>query len=129
MSFLSRFLEESPHEDALQSVKQHLSHLLGARRGFASFVHDYGLIKYSAETTGRNVAQAVLQEIHSNVLSHEPRLSAVSVRTLEKDTEQILHIILTGQISQRPCIVHLAFSMTIGWLQVVDAQWEDQREV
>jgi predicted component of type VI protein secretion system len=130
MSFLTRFLDESlqEQEDALHSVQLHLSHLLGARRSFASFVHDYGLIKYSAESTGRNLAQVVLQEMYDNILAYEPRLTAVSLRTLEKDTQQILHIILTGQIARRSCILHLAFSMTLGWLRVVDAQWEDQRD-
>lgn len=126
MTFLTRFLDDAPPDDPLQRVKLHLSHLLFARRSFASFVHDYGLIRFSAESTGRNVAQVLLQEIQDNVLAHEPRLSAISLRTLEKDADQLLHIILKGRIANRACIFHLAFSMTLGWLKVIDAQWEDE---
>lgn len=127
MSFLNRFLDDSPEDDELQSVRRHLGHILSGRLGFASHVHGYGLVKYSAESTSRNVAQVLLQELLDNLTTYEPRLAGVRLRTLEKDADQVLHIILQGRIRERPCIMHLAFSMTLGWLGVVDAKWEDSR--
>lgn len=127
MSFLNRFLDDSPEDDALQSVRRHLGHILGGRLGFASHVHGYGIGKYSGEATSRNVAQVLLKEMFDNITSYEPRLSGVRIRTLEKDADHVLHMILQGRIDGRPCIMHLAFSMTLGWFGVVDSKWEDAR--
>lgn len=128
MSFLNQFLDDSPQDDLLSSVKRHLDHVLASKRGFASYVHPIGLEDYSAQSTSRNVAQTVMREILDNIARHEPRVAPLSLTALDQDADHRLNLILRAQIEGRPCLLHIAFSMALGWAAVVDARWAEPGE-
>lgn len=134
MPFFERFLVSPQQGDPpsakapageLSSIARNLGNILAGKQGYASWVHDYGLIRYSAQSTSRNVAQTLLDEILDNIARYEPRLTVYSLAALDKDADHRLHLILRGAVRGVRCIIHLAFWMTLGWLAVVEARWEE----
>lgn len=128
MSFLNQFMDESPRDELLSSVRRHLQNVLSSRRGFASYVHTFGLVEYSAHSTSRTVATVIMREILDNVASYEPRLLAYDLIALDQDADHHLHLILRGELYGRPCLFHIAFHMALCWLTVVDARWAERGE-
>lgn len=128
MSFLNQFLDDRPRDDLLASIRRHLQNTLGGYRDFASYVHPIGLAEYTAHSTSRNVATALMQEILDNVARHEPRMQAVDVSAKDQDADLFLNLILRGEVAGRICLFHLAIHLPLGWLAVVDARWAERGE-
>jgi predicted component of type VI protein secretion system len=128
MSFLNQFLDDSPRDDLLASIRRHLHNVLGGHRDFASYVHPIGLGQYSAHSTSRNLATALMQEILENVAEHEPRMQAAHVTVNDQDADHFLNLILHGEVTGRACLFHIAIHLPLGFLAVVDARWAERGE-
>lgn len=122
MSFLNRFMDDSPRDTLLESVVRNLNYLLTARRHYGSSLHDYGLMDYYSQLSSRNVSQSVMREILQTIAEHEPRLGVLDLVALGRDQELRLQLVLRGFLEGRRCVLHLAFDMVSGALAVVDAR-------
>lgn len=121
MSFLNRFLPETPKDDLLQSVLRNLDHLLNAKRGYGSLLCHFGVADYLGESSG-NAVQTLLREIQDTVVTYETRLRIQSVKVLGRNAQLRLFIELQGTLLSTywgvPCRLMIRFHIPTGAISV-----------
>lgn len=124
MSFLNRFLPESPKDDAQRSVVRNLEHLLNSRRGFGSLLCNFGAADYLGNEGGSAPIQTLLREIRDTIITYEPRLRILQLRVLGRDEKLRLLIDLRGTLLSSywgtPCRLLIRFHVPTGaaWVEV-----------
>lgn len=118
MSFFNRFLEDRPRDTELLSVIRNLNRMLGARRGYASRLAEYGVTGEYGPTSAQDATNRLMAEILSTLRSHEPRLVPRDITALGRDPDLIMHLRLRGRLSGREVELPIDFHMAQGWLKV-----------
>lgn len=109
----------------VQSIKEHLSILLNARRGSIPHLPDYGLPDSSQVSMNDRIAITKFgKEIENIVKKYEPRLSHVRVRPTEQEAKSAadfrLGFLLEARVVNESARFHAYFSAS-GSADVEDA--------
>lgn len=122
MSFLNRFLEGAPADDALASVVRNLSALFNARPGYASQLRDFGIGDYLCQQSRKGTHLSILREMQQVITRYEPRFRLREIKTLGRDEELVLHVLLRGLVrterGEVPCRLLALFSLVSGAVRI-----------
>lgn len=122
MSFLNRFLEDPPHDDALASVIRNLEHLLSSRPGYGSPLRGFGVGDYLGQQGHKAAQLAILREIRSVIDTYEPRLRVRGIVASGRDAELRMNIevsaLLLTRTSSQPCRLRILFHLPSGAIEI-----------
>lgn len=118
MSFLNRFLEHPPVDDVVESVARNLRALFNARPNYASPLRDFGIGDYLGQQSRKGTHLSILREMQRVIAEYEPRFRLREIKTLGRDAELILHIVLRGLLRTSrgdvPCLLLVSFNLVTG---------------
>jgi type VI secretion system protein len=121
-SFLDKFKGREAGQlgsrHSLENVMRNIQAVLNTKEGFGSFRHDFGLGAYTAKFGARDLLKTLTEEMHGEIIQHEPRISGVKLELLGKDNGLMLHFQLTGIVNDEPCKLRLLFHTVSGNVQV-----------
>jgi type VI secretion system lysozyme-like protein len=69
----------------LQDVIENLNYVLNAKKGFGSFLPDFGIRDMSECSSRDHLAAAIMEEVKYNIENYEPRLELVKISTEKTD--------------------------------------------
>lgn len=122
MSFLNRFLEGAPVDDTLASVVRNLSALFNARPGYASQLRDFGIGDYLGQQSRKGTHLSILREMQQVIAGYEPRFRLREIKTLGRDGDLILHVLLRGllrtEAGEVPCRLLALFNLVGGAVRI-----------
>jgi type VI secretion system protein len=70
-------------EQLLQSVLNNLNHLLNTKKGYGSFVHDFGIRDMNEYSSRQQLSAAIMEEVRTNIENYEPRLEFEAISLVE----------------------------------------------
>ena len=118
MSFLNRFLEDSPVDDISASVVRNLNALFNARPDYASPLRSFGIGDYLGQQSRKGTQLSILREMQQMIADYEPRFRLREIKTLGRDADLTLHIVLTGLLrtarGEQPCRLGVRFNLVSG---------------
>ncbi|HNN95706.1 MAG TPA: GPW/gp25 family protein [Pseudomonadota bacterium] len=122
MSFLNRFLEDAPVDDLAASVARNLSALFNARPDYASPLRRFGLGDYLGQQSRKGTHLSILREMEDVIAAYEPRFRLREIKTIGRDADLTLHIVLRGLLrtarGDAPCLFGVRFNLVSGAAQV-----------
>jgi predicted component of type VI protein secretion system len=69
----------------LQAVIANLNHILNTKKGFGSFLADFGLGDYNAHRARQKIVEAIIKEFEDNIRLYEPRVKLEKIREVDSD--------------------------------------------
>ncbi len=68
-------------DNELQDIVENLNYVLNAKKGFGSFLPDFGIRDMSECSSRDHLAAAIMEEVKHNIEHYEPRLQLVKIST------------------------------------------------
>lgn len=122
MSFLNRFLEDSPVDDISASVVRNLNALFNARPDYASPLRSFGIGDYLGQQSRKGTQLSILREMQKLIAEYEPRFRLREIKALGRDADLTLLIVLDGLLrgarGEHPCRLGVRFNLVSGAAQV-----------
>ena len=70
----------------LRSIVDNLNHVLNTKKGYGSFLSDFGIRDMSEYSSRDNLATAIMEEVKFNIEQYEPRLQLVNI-SIERSSD------------------------------------------
>jgi type VI secretion system protein len=77
-------------EDELQKIVANLNRVLNTKRGYGSFLHDFGITDLNEFTSRDILVIRIMEEVKRNIELYEPRLKLVNIAV--KDNNESFRI-------------------------------------
>lgn len=98
-----------PDDDNLTSIIDNLNSVLNTRRGYGSFLPDFGMRDLSEYSTRNDIAAAVMAEVKQCITLYEPRVQLVNM-TMKPDKNPLrLCFTLECTIRENSKSLHMLF--------------------
>lgn len=88
MAFFNKFGKSSTtgrRDHDLQSIIENLNNVLNTKKGYGSFLKDYGIRDMNEYSSRDHLAVAIMDEVTYNIEQYEPRLQLVSIAIQDND--------------------------------------------
>jgi type VI secretion system lysozyme-like protein len=88
MSLFSKFDDSTTageKDKGLQDIIENLNYVLNAKKGFSSFLPDFGIRDMSECSSRDHLAAAIMEEVKYNIEHYEPRLELIKISTEKTD--------------------------------------------
>lgn len=102
MGILSQFMEGEQKETFYQDIVRNLNDLLNTKLGFGAWQKTLGISDASSYGNRKDLLKGLLQEIHSNIEHHEPRVDLEEIRELDTHNTFHLRFEMVCRIIDRP---------------------------
>lgn len=86
---LQRFRTSQRKDDGLAKfapIIDNLNHILNTKKGFGSYLADFGIGDYNAYRSRDKIIETIIAEIKENIAKHEPRVRLEEIKEVESDT-------------------------------------------
>lgn len=82
MALLDKFRtnQDSESRSDVESILDNLSEVLNTRRGYGSFLSDFGILDLSDRASREQIALAVVHEVQRCIAAYEPRVTVHEFR-------------------------------------------------
>ena len=93
MGFLNKFTEKSKFDKKNQvvySIMENLNNILNTKKGYGSFLHDFGIRDMNQYSSREHLASAIMDEVKFGIEKYEPRLQFISISL--KDSNDIFSL-------------------------------------
>lgn len=117
-SFLEKIARIDGDNDPVRQVAEMLRDILGSLQGAGTFSGDIGLGDYLERRGNRELVQALMDEIRSDIADFEPRLTETECTLLGRDTDLRLVIQITGLVAGRKRAFQLRLHPVLGMVEV-----------
>ncbi len=88
MAFFNKFGKSSTTgsgDQDLQSIIENLNNVLNTKKGYGSFLKDYGIRDMNEYSSRDHLSVAIMDEVTCNIEQYEPRLQLVSIAIEDND--------------------------------------------
>lgn len=88
MTFFNKFVKgsnQSRVDQGIQSIVENLNNLLNTKKGYGSFLKDFGIRDMNQYSSKEHLASAIMDEVTSNIEQYEPRLKLLSISVEDND--------------------------------------------
>ncbi|MEN6318105.1 MAG: type VI secretion system baseplate subunit TssE [Syntrophaceae bacterium] len=88
MSLFSKFddsITAGQKDKDLQDIIENLNNVLNAKKGFSSFLPNFGIRDMSECSSRDHLSAAIMEEVKYNIEHYEPRLELVKISTEKTD--------------------------------------------
>lgn len=94
----------SEEDDDIKSIIENINTLLNTKRGYSSFLQDFGLSDYHHLSSCMDIAKLIMDEMTDNIARFEPRLEHVTIVATADDSMSRLTFRLDGvlRVNQQP---------------------------
>ena len=100
-------------KEKIESIIENFNHILNTRKGFGSFLKDYGIRDLGSYTSRDHLIEAVKEEIEYNIKNYEPRLKIISIEVDdENDSPFLISFKIQCKIIEKTKSIHLVFDYT-----------------
>jgi type VI secretion system lysozyme-like protein len=89
----------SEHGVAIESVLRNLEHVLNSKRGWGSFLPDYGVSALTEHASRTIIAESVMAELRECITKYEPRLRFDSIELDDREANNPFWISFTLRCS------------------------------
>ena len=66
-------------QSLIKSIVDNLNHVLNTKKGYGSFLADFGIRDMNEYSSRDQLAVAIMQEVQYNIEQYEPRLQIISI--------------------------------------------------
>jgi len=112
MAFLRKFARRSdptPEDLLLQGVIANLNNILNTRKGYGSFLHDFGIRDMNEFISRDHIALAVMKEVEENIRKYEPRVELVKITRVDDDNPLRLSFRIECRLRDTSQSIHMVF--------------------
>jgi hypothetical protein len=101
MGILRRYdAEREGAESArIQRILVDLANLLNAKRGYASFLPDFGIGDVSAFTEKKDISKFVIEEMRRNIEKYAPEVEVIEIKEQETASLSRISLLLSCKIN------------------------------
>lgn len=88
MALFSKFVESSTADRKSRDIRdiiENLNHVLNTKKGYGSFLADFGIRDLNEYSSRDQLAVAIMEEVKYNLEQYEPRLHLVKITTEKSD--------------------------------------------
>lgn len=88
MAFFNKFGKSSTtgsRDQVLQGIIENLNNVLNTKKGYGSFLKDYGIRDMNEYSSRDHLSVAIMDEVTCNIEQYEPRLQLVSIAIEDND--------------------------------------------
>lgn len=88
MAFFNKFGKSSTTgsgDQGLQSIIENLNNVLNTKKGYGSFLKNYGIRDMNEYSSRDHLSVAIMDEVTYNIEQYEPRLQLVSIAIEDND--------------------------------------------
>lgn len=83
MGLLDHFYTGKRKRPHIQSIVDNLNHMLNTRKGFGSWLTDYGIGDYNAFKARKKSMETLIEEIKESIRKYEPRVQVDDIKEVE----------------------------------------------
>ncbi len=114
-----RIKERQDHENSvLISIVNNLNNILNTKRGFGSFLVDYGIRDLNEFSSRGDIAKAVMEEVRHNIEEFEPRVEFVNMVVETSNNAMFLAFKIECRVRDRSRDIHLLFDTVFNSFRV-----------
>ena len=92
---LSQTPRKAPDVEAVESIVRNLNQILNTRRGFGSFLTDFGISDLSECSSREVLIVAIRREVELSISRYEPRIRVIAVEAKEGPDRLRLSFVIT----------------------------------
>ncbi len=81
-----RSIGDETLRSGLASVIANLNNILNTKKGFGSYVREFGIGDYNAHRARPKIVESIIREFTENIRLFEPRVKLDKIREVESDT-------------------------------------------
>ncbi|MDY0186839.1 MAG: type VI secretion system baseplate subunit TssE [Syntrophus sp. (in: bacteria)] len=81
MALFNKFRDRSVtgREDEIKDILDNLNHVLNTKKGYGSFLSDFGIRDMNQFSSRDQLATVIMEEVQHNIEQYEPRLQVVKI--------------------------------------------------
>jgi predicted component of type VI protein secretion system len=83
VGLVEHFYQRKRPDAKVQGIVEHLNHMLNTRKGFGSWLKDYGIGDYTVHKARNKALEKLIEEIQETVRIYDPRVSIDSIEEVE----------------------------------------------
>ena len=128
MPFFDKFtskstpLQENPE---LISIINNLNNILNTKRGYGSFLADFGIRDLNEYTSKDDIAIAVIDEVKENIEKYEPRVEIINISRSEDRNPFHIAFNIECEVRKNAQSLHMVFDSVFNSVQIEDA-WDHE---
>jgi type VI secretion system lysozyme-like protein len=107
---LRKFLRRKTSQSALHDIVDNLNNVLNTRKGFGSFVKNFGIGDWNAYKSRGKIVETIMAEIKENIANYEPRVRLDHIEEVAADSPFRLRFqvkCVYGEDAERPIYIVL----------------------
>lgn len=108
MALFAKFHTDPQRYDETESVLANLRALLSTRRGYGSFIQDFGLPDVSGMEDQRRAARQMEEELRALISRYEPRLRDVVIKLVEAPESARLTLSMKATLGEDPRVFYVS---------------------
>ena len=112
MVLFKKFLQHQEgfrSDQELLDIVSNLRNILNTRRGYGSFLRDFGVDDMNEYYSRDQIALAVIREVQESVEKYEPRVQLLKISRIEDDDPQRLSFRIECRLSDTTQSIQLEF--------------------
>ena len=85
MSLFQKFVTKKSTETLLFSIVRNLNQILNSKKGFSSYVKQFGIGDWNVYKSRHKIIETILDEIKENIELYEPRVKLLDIEEVDSE--------------------------------------------
>ena len=103
------------------SIVDNLNNMLNTKRGFGSFLADFGIRDLNEYTSNDDLAIAVIDEVKDNIERYEPRVKVINIKRVEENNPFHIAFNIECVVKENSRSLHMIFDSVFNNVTINDS--------
>ena len=113
-------LKPGSEDQYLLSIVENLNNILNTKKGYGSFINDFGMKDMNEYCSRDDIGRAVMQEVKENIERFEPRLKLINITMEENDNPFRISFKIESSIRKSKKSLRMEFDSVFNDFHVAD---------
>ncbi len=121
MSLFDRFSDDrsrGTEERRILDIVDNLNNVLNTKKGFGSFLDEFGIADMNEHRSRERIAQAIMQEVKRNIELYEPRVKLMDITLVRDNNPMRLSFLIMCSIRKNARSLRMVFDSTFNSFHV-----------